>query len=172
MNLSHIEKISALYLCADILDYPDDDYKQKLDELQLLVNSPIQDLELYHIQAMYLDIFSIRSTRLKTVHYASWWIDGKMSGVSSSKINDFYNKCGYKFDTDLVKKPVDHISLMITFIAILLEEDRFEEIKEFSKFLTWTDNFANSLDKASDIKYFKYAIDLSNNIINSIKGEV
>ena len=172
MNLSHKEKISALYLCADILDYPEDDYKQKLDELQLLINLPIQDFELYHIQAIYLDIFSIRSTKLKTVLYASWWIDGKMSGISSSRINDFYKKCGYVFDTELVKKPVDHISLMIIFIAILLEEEKIEEIKEFSKFLTWINDFSNSLDIASDIKYFKYAIDLSNNIINSLKGEV
>lgn len=172
MNLSHKEKISALHLCADILDYPDDDYKQKLDELQLLINSPIQDVELYHIQSMYLDIFSIQSTRLKTVLYASWWIDGKMSGVSSSRINDFYKKCGYMFDTELVKKPVDHISLMITFIAILLEEKKLIEIEEFAKFLTWTNDFANSLDKASELKYYKYAIDVSNNIINSIKGEV
>lgn len=172
MNLSLKEKISALYLCADILDYPDEDYKQKLNKFQLLIDIPLQDLDLNYIESEYLNIFSIQSTKLRCVPYASWWIDGKMSGVSLSRINDFYNRCGYVFDIGLIKKPIDHISLMIIFIAILLEENKVKEIKEFTKFLTWIDDFENSLAKASKIKNFQFAINLSSKIINSLKEEV
>lgn len=90
--------------------------------------------------------------RFISVLYTSWRIDGKMVGISSSRINDFYNKCGYCFDIGLVKKPLDHISLMITFIAILLEERKFNEIKDFSKFLTWLYKFSNSLNKVPSKK--------------------
>ncbi len=95
-----------------------------------------------------------------------------MSGKTLSKIVDFYAKCGYKYDAQEMKKPADNVSSMISFIAILAEEKRFEEIKEFAKFLTWMDDFATSLEKATDIKSFLYAVNISNQIINSFKEKL
>jgi len=171
-NLSTEEKISVLYLCADILDYPDETYIEKLDELKLLLNYSFEEFDLEYIESEYISIFSMSATKLKCVPYASWWLDGKMSGLSTSKIKNFYKKCGYTFDETLVEKPVDHISLMLAFVAILLEEKKFKEINEFIRFLSWLNDFANSLDNASKIKYFKYAIDTAQQIINSLKEEV
>ncbi len=95
-----------------------------------------------------------------------------MSGKTLSKIVDFYAKCGYKYDAKTIKKPADNVSSMISFIAILAEEKRFDEIKEFAKFLTWMDDFATSLEKATDIKSFPYAVNISNQIINSFKEKL
>ncbi len=165
------DKISALFLCADILDYPSDDH-HILDEFQLLVGENLEDFDFNEVQSEYIRIFLIGSTTLQCVPYASWWIDGKMSGITSGKINDFYTSCGYKFDAQNMKKPADNISFMIRFVAILAEENRFKEVKEFANFLTWMDDFANSLDQATDMKIFKYAASMSSDIINSLKEEV
>ncbi len=174
LDLSSNDKISALYLCADILDYPNDDYKEKLKELEDLTNTKCnsQEVVLDDLQAEYIQIFSINSTKLKCVPYASWWIDGKMSGKTLSKILDFYNRCGYEFDAKSMKKPADNLSSMVSFIAILAEDGKEEEIKEFAKFLTWIDDFASSLQSATQIKTFGYAIEVSKQIISSFKGKL
>ncbi len=170
---SNEDKISALYLCADIFDYPaNNDYIQKIQSLEFLCEKTFKEIDISFVQSEYIRIFSINSTKLKCVPYASWWIDGKMAGLSTSKIKNFYKRCGYAFDQVLVEKPVDHISLMITFIAILLEENRLEEIYEFKKFLSWLDNFSDSLNKATQIKYFQYAINITSQIINSLQEKV
>ena len=171
-KLSNEEKISVLYLCADILDYPDEEYIQKLDELELLSDKYFKKFDLEYIQSEYIAVFSMSATKLKCVPYASWWIDGKMSGLSISKIKIFYKKCGYTFDEVLVEKPVDHISMMLVFVAILLEERKFKEIEDFTKYLSWLNDFEVSLDKATSIKYFKHAINTTLQIINSLKEEV
>ena len=174
MTKNKFDKISALFLCADILDYPGDDYIQKLNEFELISGQSLQNhnFKLDDIESNYLRVFSIQSTALKCVPYASWWIDGKMSGIALSKIVDFYNKCGYAIDADLIKRPADHISLMITFTAILAEEKRFKEIKEFTKFLTWIDDFANSLGQNANFKAYGDAVNMSLEIINSFKEEI
>ncbi len=174
LNLSLNDKISALFLCADILDYPNDDYKEKIKKLEDLTNTKCnsQEVALDDLQAEYIQIFSINSTKLKCVPYASWWIDGKMSGKTLSKILDFYTRCGYKFDVENMKKPADNLSSMISFIAILAEDGKIEEIEEFAKFLTWLDDFASSLKSATQIEAFSYAIDITTKIISSFKGKL
>ncbi len=167
MDLSLQDKISALYLCADILDYPDENFYKNIKAIENLTNEKylLQEVVLEDVCSEYIRIFSMNATKLRCVPYASWWLDGKMSGKSLSKIMDFYIRCGYKFDAESLKKPADNISSMIIFIAILAEENQFDYIKEFTKFLNWTDDFANSLDKATDIKVFQYASNLSSKII-------
>jgi len=64
-----------------------------------------------------------------------------------------------------MKKPADNLSSMISFIAILAEEKKFEEIREFSKFLTWTNDLVSSLNRVTNIEYFSYAVDTSIKII-------
>ncbi len=174
LNISLNDKISALFLCADILDYPNDDYKEKIKKLEDLTNTKCnsQEVALDDLQAEYIRIFSINSTKLKCVPYASWWIDGKMSGKTLSKILDFYNRCGYEFDAKSMKKPADNLSSMVSFIAILAEDGKKEEIEEFAKFLTWTDDFASSLKSATQIKTFSYAVEIFKQIISSFKGKL
>lgn len=174
LNISLNDKISALFLCADILDYPNDDYKEKIKKLENLTNTKCnsQEVALDDLQAEYIQIFSINSTKLKCVPYASWWIDGKMSGKTLSKILDFYTRCGYKFDAKSLKKPADNLSSMISFTAILAEDGKTEEIKEFAKFLTWIDDFASSLKSATQIKTFSYAVEIFKQIISSFKGKL
>ncbi len=174
LDLSLNDKISALFLCADILDYPNDDYKEKIKKLEDFTNTKCnsQEVALDDLQAEYIQIFSINSTKLKCVPYASWWIDGKMSGKTLSKILDFYNRCGYEFDAKSMKKPADNLSSMVSFIAILAEDGKKEEIKEFAKFLTWIDDFASSLKSATQIKTFGYAVENFKQIISSFKGKL
>jgi TorA maturation chaperone TorD len=164
------EKISALFLCADILDYPTDEHRVK-GEFKLLADEDSKDFNFDEMQSEYIKIFLINATTLRCVPYASWWIDGKMSGDSLSKINEFYEECGYKFDAESMYKPGDHISFMIRFIAILAEDNRFEKIKEFAVFLTWMEDFVNSLKKATKIEDFQLAARISLDIINSLKEE-
>ncbi len=174
LNISLNDKISALFLCADILDYPNDDYKEKIKKLEDLTNTKCnsQEVALDDLQAEYIRIFSMNSTKLKCVPYASWWIDGKMSGKTLSKILDFYNRCGYEFDAKSMKKPADNLSSMVSFIAILAEDEKKEEIEEFAKFLTWIDDFASSLKSATQIKTFSYAVEIFKQIISSFKGKL
>ena len=174
LDISLNDKISALFLCADILDYPNGNYKEKIKKLEDLTNTKCnsQEVALDDLQAEYIQIFSINSTKLKCVPYASWWIDGKMSGKTLSKILDFYTRCGYKFDAENMKKPADNLSSMVSFIAILAEDGKIEEIEDFAKFLTWIDDFASSLKSATQIKTFSYAIEVSKQIISSFKGKL
>jgi TorA maturation chaperone TorD len=174
LNLSLENKISALYVCADILDYPNKNFYNNIKTIENLTKQKyfLEDIVLEDICSEYIRIFSIQTTKLRCVPYASWWIDGKMSGKSLSKIMDFYIRCGYQFDAEVLKKPADNISSMIIFIAILAEENRFADIKEFTKFLSWMNDFANSLDNATDIKVFMYALNLSIKIINSFKEKL
>ena len=168
------DKISALYGCADILDYPNDNHKDIIKTVEKLTqtNFDSDKIALEDLCSEYISIFSINATKLKCVPFASWWIDGKMSGKTLSKIVDFYAECGYRYDAEMMKKPADNVSSMISFIAILAQENRFKEIKEFAKFLTWLDDFAISLEKATDIKSFFYAVNISNKIINSFKEKL
>ncbi len=168
INMPIQNKISVLFLCADVLDYPCKELNS-YKELRLLGYDNTEEFNFDEIQSEYIRIFLISSTILKCVPYASWWIDGKMCGKSLYKINEFYENCGYKFDIGNMHKPGDHISFMLRFVAILAEENKFEKIKEFSIFLTWLNDFADSLKIATKIKNFQFAVEISLNIINSLK---
>ncbi len=175
MDISLRNKTSALFLCADLLDYPDNEYKKKIKKLESLTNIKCnsQEISLDDLQGEYIRIFSIKSTKLKCVPYASWWIDGRMFGKTLSNILDFYRRCGYEFDIGNVKKPADNLYFIISFIAILAEDEKIEKIEEFSKFfLTWIDDFTSSLKSATQIEFFSYAINVSKKIINSFKEEL
>jgi len=167
INMLMMDKIHTLTLCADILESPDN----KLDILEEFQKLTKEELccDFDEIQSEFIKIFLINSTKLKCVPFSSWWIDGKMCGNSLDKINNFYEKCGYVFDVDSMKKPADHISFMIRFVSILAQEDRFEEIKEFSVFLTWLEDLANSLQIATKVQNFQLAVRISLQIINSLK---
>lgn len=171
IDISLKDQIETLFFCADIFEYPT---KEACHAFYRTITPKFsckfapQD----EIEAEYIRIFTINSVALKCVPYASWWLDSKMSGVSLAKINQFYTHCGYEFDLKKMKKPADHISFMIRFIAILAEEKKEVELKEFIGFLSWFEKFVNSLKDATDIEMFSLAGELSLNIINSLKEEI
>jgi len=167
-DLSLKKKISILFLCADILEEPDCSY-ERWKEFYLLRGYDMTNFDLDEMQAHYIRTFLINSTKFKCVPYASWWLDGRMCGNSLYQINKFYEKCGYRFDVENINKPSDHVSFMIRFVAILAEEKQFDQIKEFSKFLKWLNDFADSLKIATEVKDFQIAVKISLDIINSLK---
>ncbi len=170
MSLTLDDKILLLFAYADIFDYPDDIFIIKeISKLTLNIDST---LDINDIQAEYIRVFLVNSTLFKCVPYASWWIDGKMCGFTLSKIERFYMQCGYQFDKKKMKKPADHISFMIRFVAILAEEHRLSDIMEFSFFFIWLDDFADSISKVTNLQLFQSIIRSSYIIINSFEEDV
>ncbi len=156
MAISLQKMIVVLDLCADLLDYPDDTYADKLQQLQRidagdgcrLVNVSKEDIE-----AEYVRIFSIEATKSRTVPCASWWLDGVYHGASLRHITAFYAACGYEMDTSLYKSS-DHLVQMLHFLAQLIEDGFYEEAKAFSRFLTWLNDFEKSLESTSTLCLF------------------
>jgi len=165
------DSTAALFLCAEIFDYPT---PQACEDFNTMF-APLFDCKLEdqdEIESEYIRIFSINSVALQCVPYASWWIDGKMSGASLSKINQFYTSCGYEFDLENMKKPADHISFMIRFAAILAEEKKKTQLNEFIDFLSWFEKFVNSLKEVTKVGIFPSAGEITLDIINSLKEEI
>ena len=171
MDISLKDQIEALFLCADIFEYPT---KEVCDDFYTIIAPKFgcKFMEHDEVEAEYIRIFSMHSVLLKSVPYASWWIDGKMSGVSLAKIVQFYSRCGYEFDAQNMKKPADHVAFMIRFIAILAEEKKEAELNEFIGFLGWLEKFVNALKDATDIEMFPLAGELSFDIIKSLKEKI
>ncbi len=173
-NLSIDDKISALSLCADILDYPYDGLESDIEKLNKLLSLKLNPrLKLVDLEAEYIKIFVMESQESRCVPYASWWLDGKLYGKSLIKIDRTYKASGYVYDEYNMKKPADNLSSMIMFAVILAEENKFKEFKEFTKFLTWIDDLANSLNSLSLTgKFYGEVVGISSKLISSIKEEI
>ncbi|WP_331774843.1 TorD/DmsD family molecular chaperone [Sulfurospirillum sp. 1612] len=170
-DISLEDSIAALFLCAEIFDYPT---PQACEDFNTMF-APLfgcKFAEQDDVEAEYIRIFAINSVTLKCVPYASWWLDGKMSGATLSKINQFYTQCGYEFDSKNMKRPADHISFMIRFVAILLEDGKQEELKEFIGFLSWFETFVNSLNGATKMRIFPLAGEITLNIMHALKEKI
>lgn len=169
--LSVYELTSAFGLCADIFAHPNGEYEKKVRHLGDLVGSEeLQNfsLSINEIQSEYIKYFSLNSSANKTVPFASYWIDSKMMGKSFVSIGNFYKKCGFEIDIISIKVPHDHISLMFSFISILLEDGKFDEAKSFiDNYLQWLNKFEESLKKTSEMKLFYETVSISRDLINS-----
>lgn len=165
--------ISALGLCADIFDYPNTDYVDKVRILgELTKRDQLKKFSLSQeiIENEYIRLFSIGATSYKTVPLASWWIDGKMMGKSFIKIQDFYKDCGFIVSKEDIKLPQDHISLMFSFVVILLEDGKVFEVEEFiNNYLQWLIEFENSLKKSSNIELYGETIAIARDLISTLK---
>lgn len=156
MNIKNIfNTISILDSCSEIFNYPTQRYLTNVKYLgNLTDNEELKNFSLSYdlVESEYIKLFSVNATSNKTVPNASWWIDGKMMGRSFVKINDFYKECGFVVDLEQISLPQDHISLMISFLSILLEEKKIEEVLIFiDKYLKWLDKFEVSLKESTDI---------------------
>jgi TorA maturation chaperone TorD len=163
----------GLALCADLLDYPDKQYKQKLQQLQSLLGEHHCELSMHsdeRIESEYLRLFSIEATANRTVPVASWWLDGSAHGVTMRRIEAFYKECGYEIDPTLYKVP-DHLVMMLRFLSILLEDNFYEEAKAFSRFLTWLNDFEKSLESTSVLCSFPLAVKHAVTILETLNSE-
>lgn len=171
--LSIYEMTSALGLCADIFTYPSEEYSKKVRYLGELVGSEkLRDfsLPIEEMQSEYIKYFSLYTSSYKTVPFASWWIDGKMMGKSFVGIGDFYKECGFVVDDISIKVPHDHISLMFSFVSILLEDRKFFEAEKFiDNYMQWLSKFENSLKKSSKLKLFYETVCISRDLISTFK---
>lgn len=174
MSIDNISKIvSVLDLCSDIFNYPTQDLLNKVKYLGDLVDdeelknfSLSQDL----LESEHIRLFSINATSNKTVPNASWWIDGKMMGRSFVSINDFYKECGFVVDLEQINLPQDHISLMCSFVAILLEEQQKQQALMFiDKYFKWLDKFEVSLKEASSIDLYPKTVSILKEQLNLLK---
>ena len=161
-------QISALYLCAEILIYPTQNTLNELKEL--IQDESILFDELLEIETEYIQLFSVGSTSHQCVPLGSWWIDGKMMGKSFSEIKDFYHQCGFVVDREIVKIPDDHIGLMLLFVALLCEEEKYAEVDFFiTNYLQWLTKLELSIEKALPKSIFLKVVSISKNILYSRK---
>lgn len=172
MSKSPIQsKISALYLCAEILIYPTQSILEKLKELKELTDDETGMFgDLTEIETEYIQLFSVGATSNQCVPLASWWLDGKMMGKSFSEIKDFYHQCGFVVDREIVKEPDDHIGLMLLFVALLCEEEKYAEVDFFiTNYLQWLNKLELSIEKALPKSIFLKVVSISINILYSLK---
>lgn len=142
------QTIDTFDLVADLFWYPDKYWFEKLKILkELSPELEVPKLSLTQIQSFYITYFDLHSSKFATTPIASVWLDGKMMGKSSQDIEDFYMSCGYRFQREGVP---DHLSNLLAFYAILNEEGRVEDAKEFKKWFAWLGDFQKSLNTLSE----------------------
>jgi TorA maturation chaperone TorD len=152
------ELTSALNLCADVFSYPKVNCINSINQLGKFTNNNILEeffIEKEDLESIYIQLFSVGSKSLQTVPFASYWINGKMMGRSYESIESFYQECGYKLDKEEIKLPIDHISVLLSFVCLLLEDGYVKEANVFVKnYLSWVIKFKESLKNATDSKIY------------------
>jgi len=172
VKISWLKIVTILDLSADLLDYPDERYTDKLQQLQTMVageNCMSKGIAREDMEAEYVRLFSIEATKSRTVPYASWWLDGVYHGASLRHITAFYAACGYEMDASLCKSG-DHLVQMLHFLAQLIEDESYEEAKAFSRFLTWLNDFEKSLESTSTLCPFLVAVKSAIDAIGEISS--
>ena len=164
------EEVEVLLLCADLMDYPDERHPDLARRLSTLVNDDtctLSDWSEEEIAAEYLQTFSIGASGKRTVPYAAWWRDGQLRGPAFRKIEAFYTEQGYALDPE-EPLPADHLSVMLRFLSILIEEGERETAKAFSRFLTWLNDFEKSLESTSVLCSYPMAARAAARIVASL----
>lgn len=155
--------IDIFDFAADIFAYPDENWIQKVKFIYGKSNLTLNDdINLEKIRADYINYFDINSTKFKTTLIASYWIDGAMMGASSDKISKFYKECGFCFDAFGTS---DHLSNMLAFCAILIQNDMLDELRTFKKYLTWCDDLLKSISKYDKLIMFQNTLKMSINVL-------
>jgi len=165
-----LELTEVLLLCADILEYPDEMYRDNVQRLGVLLNEitcTLPDWTQEEIEAEHLHLFSIGASQKRTVLYAAWWRDGQMRGPTYRRIEAFYTDSGYALDPDM-PLPADHLSVMLRFLSILIEEGEMESAKAFSRFLTWLNDFEKSLESTSVLCSYPLAARAAAHVVTNI----
>jgi len=164
------DRIETLLLSADLLEEPDQTHRAKAERLAALLDERACVLTEYpadEIAAEYLRLFSIGARQRHTVLYAGWWRDGRLQGPTCRRIETFYAQHGYRLDP-AVSLPADHLSVMLRFLSILIEEDDRVSAEAFSRFLTWVNDFAGALERTSVLCSYPMAARAAERIINTV----
>ena len=164
------EEVEVLLLCADLMEYPDERHRELTQRLSALVNDDVCNLSDWseeEIAAEYLKIFSIGASGKRTVPYAAWWRNGQLRGPAFRQIEAFYSEQGYALDPE-EPLPADHLSVMLRFLSILIEDGERETAKAFSRFLTWLNDFEKSLESTSVLCSFPMAARAAARIVASL----
>lgn len=154
--INNAQKVDLFDLSADIFLYPDEFWFKKLEALSKFAEISKPNLSLEEIQAFYIDVFELNSKIYKTTPIASFWCDGKIMAQTSREIENFYKICGYELDN---KGSKDHLSNMLAFCAILLENDEIEKFKQFSRWFNWLNKFELSLQKL-EVKAYSQVVQI------------
>ncbi len=178
---------AALSYCSDLLNYPDIRTIHKIDSLkelsadfndyQLATAYQKQDLsykpeKLAEIETEYTGLFVTGIDGVKCVPYASWWIEGKLMGEATIKIEKFYEYCGFKLDPEIIKGPPDHIALEIGFLTRLLEEKMpLEAVNMINGHLGWITRFTKCVHQNGKLSLYPFVTQLTANIIAYLKEE-
>lgn len=167
------EGLAVLYTCASIMLEPHENLVQHLKTLDELAPFDASfQINPINVEAEYIELFSVKSSAYKTVPYASWWIDGVMMGKSFSRIEDFYQACGFKPDFETIKLPSDHIGFLLLFTVILYEEERYEEANFFfDTYLGWLKDLSLNIEKINNKSIFVKILQISNQVLTTLKEE-
>jgi len=164
------EYIEVLLLSADLLGYPDETHREKAEHLGRVLDDTTCtsiDWTQEEIEAEYLRLFSIGASQKRTVLYAAWWRDGRLRGPTYRRIETFYTQSGYERDPD-DPLPADHLSVMLRFLSILIEEGEIESAKAFSRFLTWLNELEKSLESTSVLCSYLQAVQTAAHVVTII----
>lgn len=152
----HHKNVDILDLSADIFLYPDKFWFEKIDILSTFASIQTPCISLDELCSFHINAFELHSKKGKTTPFASYWINGLVMGKISEQIEQFYASCGYTYESF---GPPDHISNMLSFCAILSQERRYKELKEFTKWLQWLSEYEKSL-KTIHIKTYSQVLNL------------
>ena len=171
--------IDCLDLCADLFAFPSDDWCEKYSKLRKFANSEFSELfdefsnfkfcnlkepNLDEIIGNYINYFDLNSAKFGTSLLASVWLDNKAFGENYDKICKFYEFCGYK-----IEKNCEHISNLVAFCAILVENSEFEKFNKFCKFLSWFGKLRTNLANLPNLVHFEFILCFTEFLISNLK---
>ena len=130
MKIKSIYK--ALSYCSNLLNYPDSTAVHKIDSLKKLISDlnlsqpgisfqkqkpSFKAEKLTDLETEYISPFVTSVNGVNCVSYASLWIENKIMGEETLKIQQFYGNCGFKLNPEIIKGSPDHIVLKIGFLS-------------------------------------------------------
>lgn len=173
--------IDCLDLCADLFAFPEQNWCERYFELgefangefaeffDEISNAKFKDLKVPNLDEIisdYINFFDLNSAKFGTSLMAGIWLDKKMFGKNHDEICKFYEICGYK-----VEKNCDHISNLIAFCAILVENGETQKFNEFCKFLSWIGDLRVNLANLPNLVYFEFILCLFEFLIANLKDK-
>ncbi len=142
-----------LYLYADVLFYPENDFFKLLNELGF-IELVRENKNLEEIQNQYISLFEANLKGVDCVPFASYWFNKRLLGKEAIKLKHFYEKCGFKFNERDFKMPWDHIAVELSFLANLIENKDYKAAVEMIKeHMGWIEKFKECLKTKSKVYY-------------------
>ncbi|MDA3043213.1 molecular chaperone TorD family protein [Campylobacter sp. JMF_07 ED4] len=173
--------IDCLDLCADLLAFPAEGWREKYcalgefangefaERFNKFSNFKFNDLKtpnLDEIISNYIFYFDLNSAKFGTSLLAGVWLDKKMFGESYNEICKFYEICGF-----VVEKNCDHASNLLAFCAILAEQGEWEKFLKFTKFLDFLEPLSKNLANFENLKEFEFILNFAKFLISNLKEQ-